>query len=220
MRGGAGGAEVGRGFGTARAGAPHGGAVPELVLPKIVLASGSPRRAELLRSIGLSYAVVVPDVDETLLPGEVPGDLVLRLARAKALAVAADFGDALVIAADTTVAVDGEVINKPADEAEDRAFIRRLSGREHEVLTGHALAFRGELETALVRSAVTFRDLGEDEIARYCATGEGLDKAGGYGIQGRGAALVQGVCGCYPNVMGLSVVNVVLAAGRLGVTLV
>lgn len=189
-------------------------------IPSIVLASGSPRRSQLLAGLGLAFTVVVPEVDETPEPGEAPAALVERLARSKALAVATDRSDALVIAADTTVAVDGVILNKPADEAENRTFVRRLAGREHDVFTGHALAYRGELETVVVHSAVVFRPLSDGEIARYCATGEGLDKAGGYAIQGRGAALIEGLRGCYPNVMGLSLVNVVLAARRLGVELV
>lgn len=189
-------------------------------LPRIVLASGSPRRSQLLGSIGLTFSVVVPEVDETPAHGEAPQDLVERLARSKALTVAAAHRDALVIAADTTVAVDGAILNKPTDEAENREFVRRLAGREHEVFTGHALAYAGELETVVVRSAVVFRPLSEAEIAGYCATGEGRDKAGGYAIQGRGAALIEGIRGCYPNVMGLSLVNVVLTARRLGVDLV
>jgi len=192
---------------------------------KIVLASASPRRAQLLGALGLTFEVMVPDVDEEPAAGETPSELVARLARSKADLVASRLTDpdaarTLVIAADTTVTIDGEVINKPGDEAENRAFIRRLAGREHEVFTGHALAFGGELECVVVRTAVEFRPLTEPEVARYCASGEGRDKAGGYGIQGLGASLVAGVRGCYPNVMGLSLVNVVLAARRLGIELV
>ncbi len=191
-----------------------------LALPAIVLASASPRRAQLLASLGLKFEVAAPDVDETPAAGEGPAELVGRLALAKVAALAANYPDALVIAADTTVALGGELLNKPADEGENRAFITRLAGREHEVFTGHALAFGGRTETTVVRTIVEFRPLSDAEIARYCASGEGLDKAGGYGIQGLGGALIAGIRGCYPNVMGLSVVNVVMAARRLGVTLV
>lgn len=185
-----------------------------------MLASASPRRAELLRSIGLAFEVVAPDVDEEPAAGEGPAELVSRLARAKALAVASERGKGLVVAADTAVAVDGVILNKPADRRDNEGFIARLSGREHEVFTGHALAYDGRLEVVTVRTGVRFRELTRPEIERYCASGEGLDKAGGYGIQGLGAALVEGVSGCYPNVVGLSLVNVVLAARRLGVDLV
>lgn len=188
-----------------------------------MLASGSPRRSQLLGSLGLAFEVVVPDIDEEPGVGETPAELVKRLAREKASLVAGRLGEgvgALVIAADTTVALDGEAINKPADEAENRTFIARLAGREHEVLTGHALAYRGRLEALVVRTVVGFRPLTDGEIARYCRSGEGLDKAGGYGIQGLGAGLVAGVRGCYSNVMGLSLVNLVLAARRLGLELV
>lgn len=189
-------------------------------LPPILLASASPRRAQLLASIGLKFDVAAPDIDETPAAGEGPAALVGRLALAKVAALAVAYPDSLVIAADTTVALGGEILNKPADEGENRAFIERLAGREHEVFTGHALAFRGRTETAVVRTVVELRPLSDEEIARYCASREGLDKAGGYGIQGLGGALVSGVRGCYANVMGLSVVNVVMAARRLGISLV
>ncbi len=199
---------------------PQGRVTEPGTLPRIVLASASPRRSQLLASLGLTFEVTVPDVDETPASGESPAQLVERLARAKVLEVARDSGDALVIAADTTVATGGAVINKPADFEENRRFIRRLAGREHEVFTGHALAYGSRLEAVVVRTVVEFRPLTDAEIDRYCASGEGLDKAGGYAIQGLGAALVAGIKGCYPNVMGLSLVNVVLAAQRLGVGLV
>lgn len=189
-------------------------------LPPIILASASPRRAQLLTSLGLTFTTVVADVNEEPGPSEQPGELVSRLALLKAAAAARERPDALVIAADTTVAVHGEVLNKPEDEAENRRFIRRLAGRDHDVYTGHALSFGGRTAEALVRTRVSFRPLTEAEIVRYCASGEGLDKAGGYAIQGLGAALVQGIEGCYSNVMGLSLVNVVLTARSLGFELV
>ena len=189
----------------------------------IVLASGSPRRKELLAGLGVAFEVDVPDVDEARRPGEDAAAMVLRLARSKAAAVAerrADVGiETLVIAADTTVVVDGAVLEKPRDVAEAAVFVARLAGRFHEVHTGHALR-RGDRELAEVRTTrVRFRPLDDDEVDAYAATGEGLDKAGGYAIQGRGAALVEGIEGCYGTVVGLSLPWLVVAARRLGVRL-
>ena len=186
----------------------------------LVLASASPRRKDLLRGLGLSFAVEAADVDESVHPDEEPSELVARLSAAKAAVVAARHPDSLVIAADTTVVVDGEIINKPRDENDNRAFIARLAGREHHVYTGHALRLGTSSETHVVRTSVHFRSLTPAEIARYAATGEGADKAGGYAIQGRGAALVARIDGCYSNVVGLSLPTVVAAAARLGVELV
>lgn len=192
----------------------------EVGMTNLVLASASPRRSELLRGLGLEFTVAAADVDETVGAGETAQQLVARLSAAKAVAVAARYPDSLVIAADTTVVVDGQIINKPADEEENRAFIGRLAGREHAVFTGHALRLGVRGESVVVRTGVYFRSLTAAEIARYVATGEGVDKAGGYAIQGRGAALIARVDGCYSNVVGLSLPTVVVAAARLGVTLV
>jgi septum formation protein len=146
--------------------------------------------------------------------------MVVRLASAKAAAVAAEAGDRLVIAADTTVVVDGEILGKPRDDAEGLRFLRQLSGRDHWVHTGHALR-RGTREVQVLRSTrVRFRGLSAEEMARYLATGEGRDKAGGYAIQGIGAILVDGIEGCYGAVVGLSLPAVILAARELGVPLV
>lgn len=207
--------------------------------PPLVLASASPRRRELLAGLGLSFEIEVPDVDETPLEGEAPDAMVLRLARAKALAVAARrtaagggappaggaaSADAprrpLVIAADTTVVLDGESLGKPRDVAEAAAFVARLSGRDHWVHTGHALRLGEREATALRSTRVRFRPLDASEIADYAATGEGLDKAGGYAIQGLGATLIDAIDGCYGAVVGLSLPAVLLAARELGVRLV
>jgi septum formation protein len=190
--------------------------------PTILLASASPRRRELLRSLGLHPQVRVPDIDESPLSGETPEAMVVRLARAKALAVArTEPGYAgLVVAADTTVVVAGENLGKPRDDDEGLAFLRRLAGRDHWVHTGHALR-RGERELTVLRSTrVRLRSLSEAEMVRYVATGEGHDKAGGYAIQGLGATLVEGIEGCYGAVVGLSLAAVVVAARELGVDLV
>lgn len=189
-------------------------------MTNLVLASASPRRLELLRGLGLRFTVVPADVDETVAAGETAERLVARLSSDKAAAVAAAFPGSLVIAADTTVVVDGSILNKPADDAENREFLLRLAGREHVVHTGHALRFDGRSESVVVSTIVRFRALSLAEIDRYVATVEGADKAGGYAIQGRGAALIEGIDGCYSNVVGLSLPTVVTAAARLGVTLV
>lgn len=186
----------------------------------IVLASASPRRRELLGLLGLAFKTVPADVDESPQAHETPEELVRRLSLAKARAVARRFPRALVVAADTVVVLDGELLNKPRDAEENARFIARLSNREHHVHTGHALLFGGLEHAGVVTTAVHVRQLSAPEQAWYVATGEGLDKAGGYGIQGYGAAIVSGVEGCYFNVVGLSVAHLVGAARALGVELV
>jgi septum formation protein len=190
---------------------------------RIVLASRSPRRQELLRALGLEFDTVPADVDERPLEGEAPNDMVARLSEYKARGggvQAATGGDVLVIAADTVVVLGDVVLGKPRDADENRAFLRRLEGRDHRVVTGHTLVRGDASQSVVVGTRVRFRALDEGEIARYVATGEGLDKAGGYAIQGRGSALVSGIDGCYFNVVGLSVPAVVEASRRLGVPLV
>lgn len=194
-----------------------------MTLPKadpIILASGSPRRRELLAGLGAEFKVVSADIDETVQPGESPKALVTRLSKSKADVVAKEHPGALVIAADTVVVLDQEILGKPRNHAENRAYIQRLSGRSHTVYTGHALLYAGKAEVSVKTSRVTFRTLSESELDWYVATGEGLDKAGGYGIQGKGAALIPHIEGCYFNVMGLSVSATIEAAARLGVRLV
>jgi septum formation protein len=186
---------------------------------QIVLASGSPRRRELLKGLGLEFEVVPADIDETPLASESPRDLVARLSFTKAKSIAERYKEALVIAADTTVALEKQVLEKPKDKEENKVFIKRLQGRKHDVFTGHTLIYRGRLETEVKHSEVYFRPLSEEEIVAYVETGEGLDKAGGYGIQGRGAALIPHIVGCYFNVMGMSVAAVVELAAKLGVRL-
>lgn len=185
----------------------------------IILASGSPRRRDLLSALGLNFSVMPADIDESVRGGEAPDALVARLSEGKARAIPSQ-PDALIIAADTVVVLDAEILGKPRNREENRDFIERLSGREHLVYTGHALLYRGELDVNVITSKVRFRNLSEVELAWYVATGEGLDKAGGYGIQGRGAALIPYIEGCYFNVMGLSVSAVVTSAARLGAALV
>lgn len=174
-------------------------------LPHLILASGSPRRRDLLDGLGVRFTVRPVDVDETPLPDEAPLAYVERLARVKA-AERVGPGE-LVLGADTTVVLDGEILGKPADEAEARSMLARLAGREHTVLTGVSLvqADTGEPKQATVveSSKVRIASLTEEEIAWYVATGETLDKAGSYAVQGIGAMFVEAVEGDYSNVVGL-----------------
>ena len=188
----------------------------------LVLASASPRRRELLAGLGLSFEIDVPDVDETPMPGEPPEAMVLRLARAKALAVARRRPPVrrLAVAAPPPVVVAGAMPAKPPAAAAAAAFVARLSGRVHLVHTGHALRCGDREASALRTTRVRFRELTPQEIADYAASGEGLDKAGGYAIQGLGATLIDGIDGCYGAVVGLSLPALVLAARELGVRLV
>jgi septum formation protein len=176
---------------------------------RLVLASASPRRAELLAAAGIAFDVVPADVDETPRPGEAPEALVRRLATAKAGRVAAGRPNRFVLGADTVVVVDGAVLGKPADPPEAAAMLRRLSGRAHTVLTGIALAGPdGSLATAVASSMVEMARLDEVDIDWYMRSGEGFDKAGGYAIQGLAARFVTRVDGSYAAVVGLPVAEV------------
>jgi septum formation protein len=174
---------------------------------KLILASSSPRRSALLSAVGYHFEVRVADVDETPLDGETAEALVRRLARLKAWTVACS-EDEVVLAADTTVACDGEIMNKPEDHAEATRMLRRLSGREHEVFTGVTLRHVGGEETFVERTVVWFAPMSEAEIAWYVDSGEPLGKAGAYGIQGRASRFVTRVEGSYPNVVGLPTAQV------------
>ncbi len=173
---------------------------------RLILASQSPRRAEILRNAGFTFDVCAAGVDERAREGETPEAMVRRLAESKARAAAAQLtGEAVVIGADTTVVLDGRIYGKPATAEEAAAMFRHYAGRTHEVLTGLAVlrvpqaALRVECET----TRVTFASMSEREIADYVATGEPFDKAGAYAIQGVGGRWVTRVEGCYFNVMGL-----------------
>ena len=173
----------------------------------IILASASPRRRELLERIGITnFTVAAPNVDESVEPGLSPADMVeeLSLRKAKAAAESARPDD-LILAADTVVALDGNVLGKPKDGNDAFAMLSALSGREHRVYTGITVLRGDRAVTQHEATAVTFRALSPDEIWGYIATGEPLDKAGAYGIQGVGALLVSGIRGDYSNVMGLPV---------------
>jgi septum formation protein len=185
-----------------------------LSAPRVILASQSPRRRELLTLIGIPHEVHPADIDERYLPGEAPAAHAERLAREKATRVSE--AGAIVIGSDTIVVVDGDVLGKPADAREASAMLRRLSGRTHVVVTAVAVTHDGRTESAVEEVEVTFHALTDDDIARYVATGEPMDKAGAYGIQGFGATIVQRVDGDYFAVMGLPLQRVVRLLERLG----
>ena len=185
--------------------------------PKIVLASASPRRTALLEMLGLRHEVVPADVDETLLPGEQPEAHVERLARAKAERIARTRPDALVLGSDTIVALDGEILGKPARRQDAVATLMRLSGRDHVVFSGIAVvAPGGGTHAGVSRTRVRFRAFDEQTARRYVGTGEPLDKAGSYGIQGLGAALVESVDGDYFTVVGFPIPELMRLLERAG----
>lgn len=172
----------------------------------LYLASGSPRRRELLTQIAVPFLTQIAPIDENALPGESPIAYVERLARGKAqagLAALADTADAVVLGADTAVVLDGRILGKPADRDDALATLNALSGRTHQVLTAVALASRERLESRVVTSQVTFRALNQAEIEAYWASGEPQDKAGCYGIQGLAAVFVSQLQGSYSAVVGL-----------------
>jgi septum formation protein len=172
-------------------------------IPKLVLASCSPRRREILSSLGLKFDVEAPEVGENPLFGEAPMELAIRLAKLKAAEVSRRV-EGLCVGADTVVDVDGAPFGKPADREDSLRMLRTLSGREHLVHTGLALALRGELRAeGLETTRVMFGNLSETDILDFAANGDGDDKAGAYAIQGRGALLVERIVGCYYNVVGL-----------------
>ncbi len=180
--------------------------------PVLTLASRSPRRRELLEQLGLTLELKPADADEAPLPAEPAGDYVRRLAREKARAVAGE----TVLAADTTVVVDGTILGKPSDAEDARRMLRALSGRAHEVMTGVCVARAGREAVIAVTTEVRFAPLGEDLIAWYVSTGEPLDKAGAYAVQGAGGVLVEEVRGSVSNVVGLPLAETVALLARLG----
>lgn len=188
-------------------------------MPSLILASRSPRRQELLLRLGVPFEVVTADIDETQQPGEPPTDLVQRLAREKAQAVAMRRPGCAVLGADTIVVLDGEVLGKPADGGEAAAMLRRLRGRPHTVWSA-LYAWNpaaGRQAAALNRSQVWMRPYGDDEIAAYVASGDPLDKAGAYAIQHPGFAPVERIDGCFSGVMGFPLGDVAQTLRAIGV---
>lgn len=173
---------------------------------QLVLASASPRRRELLSMLGLDFSICPTDADESLPSGMSPDAAVAELARRKAVAAGNICGDnALIIAADTMVSIDGRLLGKPSDEAEAIKMLSMLSGRSHTVYSGIALMAAGKVCSRTVATDVIFRELTDDEILHYVKSGEPFDKAGGYGIQGRAALFVRSIVGDYHNVVGLPI---------------
>jgi len=186
---------------------------------RLILASASPRRRDLLGQLGLRFEVSAADIDETPHPGEAAPDYVLRLAREKARTVATRAPGAWVLAADTTVVLGSELLGKPRDAAEAEQMLGRLSGKTHEVMTGVALAGPSDVHSTVVRSRVTFRALSAGEIAWYAGTGEPLDKAGSYAIQGKGGFLVASAEGSPTNIIGLPLGETLELLARAGLPL-
>jgi len=192
-------------------------------MPPLYLASGSPRRRELLTQIGVPFTALSAQIDETPLPDETPETYVERLARGKAeaglalLAVSEGDSNPCVLGADTAVVLDGQILGKPADEVEARAMLSALSDREHEVLTAVAVLDNQRCETRVVRSLVRFRPIQDQEARAYWASGEPRDKAGGYAIQGLAAVFVDGLRGSYSAVVGLPLCETAEMLGRFGI---
>ena len=171
---------------------------------QLILASQSPRRKELLSLFGIPFTVQIADIDETMDPVKAPYDEVARVSRLKAEAIARTPED-VVIAADTIVVCDGEVLGKPRDEADAFRMLRKLSGKDHQVMTGVCVLYGNTAKVCTEVTDIHFRYLSDREISAYIATGEPMDKAGSYGIQGRAALFAEKIVGDYPNVVGLPV---------------
>ena len=182
---------------------------------RLVLASASPRRKELLARAGFEFEVLAADIDESRREGEEPAAYVQRLALEKAQAVAANSPDATVIGADTTVALDNHVLNKPKDRDDAERMLRLLSGRTHQVHTGIAVVRRAKAEARVETTDVVFRAIEEAELETYLASGDALDKAGAYGIQGYAARWIPRIEGDYFNVVGLPIAALVKLLGDI-----
>jgi septum formation protein len=184
----------------------------------LILASKSPRRAELLSFLGVRFDIMPAELDETPYPEERPERLVARLAEAKASKLGQIYPESIVLAADTTVvSPQGKILEKPADLTQAKSMLRALSGDTHQVLTGWCLYSRAGIQKDVCASSVTFRELSEGEIDWYAATGEGFDKAGGYAVQGKAGVFITSIEGSYTNIVGLPLSEVSIALKSLGV---
>ena len=186
---------------------------------RIILASGSPRRKELLSSLGLKFEVHKPNTDETPKKNESPSDLCRRLAIFKAIETLASFHDALVIAADTIVVIDNKILGKPKDRRDAVRMLKMLQGREHLVLTGVCVEDIDKVHSHVESTLVKFRELSDDEINAYVMTGECNDKAGAYAVQGKGSLLIEKIEGDYFNVVGLPLCRLGIMLHEFGVNL-
>jgi septum formation protein len=183
----------------------------------VILASASPRRRELMTLVGIAHRVVVTDTDEAVRPGEAPAVYADRVARAKAAAVDTSDRNTVVIAADTIVVIDDVILGKPVSEDDAARMLATLSGRTHTVYTAVAVRRGSTMVSSVEHVAVTFRTLSDDDIRSYVRTGEPMDKAGAYGIQGFGATIVERIDGDYFSVMGLSLVRMVRLLADVGI---
>ena len=174
-------------------------------LPRVILASGSPRRSEIMNSVGWPFTKAIPDIDESERDGEVPEEYVRRLAGEKAAAVAGSHPGEIVLAADTTVVIDGKIIGKPTDEEHAREMIRMLSANWHEVLTGVAVSKNGDTSVDIQRTRVKFAPMTDAEIEFLVREGDPLDKAGAYAVQAQAALFIEAIEGDYWNVVGLPI---------------
>lgn len=187
-------------------------------MKRLVLASGSPRRQQLLSNVSLSFDISVSGADESLKGHQTPAEAVVTLALRKATKVAGRFPNAVILGADTVVAVDGDILGKPGSPEEAKAMLSKLSGRKHTVYTGTAIVSAEKTSSFYSATDVLFWELSEEEINDYIATGEPFDKAGGYGIQGFGATLVREIHGDYYTVVGLPIAETVRALRNFGIT--
>ena len=170
---------------------------------QIILASGSPRRQELFSWLGLDFETMVPEVDESIRNGEDPGEYCSRISRDKADSIGLSYRQALVVAADTIVVISGRILGKPAHAADACSQLKLLQGTMHEVYTGYTITYETRSTTRVIRTRVYFRPMSDGEIRWYISTGEPLDKAGSYGLQGIGSLFVERIEGSYTNVIGL-----------------
>lgn len=184
---------------------------------RLVLASASPRRLEMLGRLGLHFDMAPAQIDEAILPGEDASAAAERLAQLKAAAVSPVMPGAAILAADTLVTADGRILGKPKDDAQAKEMLQFLSGRGHRVVTGFCLRADGQVDSGLAETKVRFRKLSTAEIEAYVASGEPRDKAGAYAVQGSGAAMVEAVSGSYTNVVGLPLAASVVLLLKRGV---
>jgi septum formation protein len=192
----------------------------KIVSPELILASSSPRRRDLLSSLGVQFRIVPAQVQEIPFSHEAANDFAVRVAEQKALTIGTIYPDAWVIGADTIVVIEGEILGKPRDSQDAQRMLRRLANREHVVMTGYAVVkvAEGKKASGLEETRVKINALAEREIAWYINTGEPFDKAGGYAIQGKGAFMVEWIAGSYTNVVGLPLCQLIRLLKEMGIT--